>query len=436
MTRLLGTFAFLLFAALPARAAVDIVEVTSPGGIDAWLVEEHTIPFVALEIRFEGGTALDRDGKEGAVNLMTGLLEEGAEDMDAQAFTRAREELAASYEFDAYDDGVSISTRFLSENRDASVDLLRAALVSPSFDQVAVDRVRDQVLSIIGSDLTDPNRMAQRAFYDRVFPDHPYSVPDNGTADSVRALTREDVVQAHEDVLVRDRVHVGAAGDITPEELGEVLDTLFGALPETGAELPPPAQYSAEPGVSVEQFDTPQSVILFGHAGIERDDPDFFAAYILNEIFGGSGFNSRLMEEVRVNRGLTYGVGTWLQPMDYGQLVMGQAATANASAAETVEVIRDEWSRVAEGVTEEELEAAKTYLTGAYPLRFDGNARIAGMLVGMQMDDLGIDYIATRNDKVEAVTLDDIRRVAKRIYRPEDLSFVVVGSPEGLETTN
>jgi len=433
----IAAFAGLVWAAaLPVSAAVEIDEVTSPGGIDAWLVQEDSIPFTALEIRFKGGTILDPEGKEGAVNLMMGLLEEGAAEMDAQGFAAAREELAASFEFDAYDDAVSISARFLTENRDEAVALLRAALVEPTFDQVAVDRVRDQVLSNIASDLNDPRTIAYRAFSDAAFPDHPYSRPNDGTRDSVATLTRQDIVDAHAATLVRDRLYVGAVGDITPEELGTLLDDLLGDLPATGGTLPEDAAYSAEPGVSVIDYDTPQSVVIFGHEGIDRHDPDFFAAYVANEIFGGGGFNSRLMEEVRVKRGLTYGVGTGLQPMDYGALILGQASTANESVAETVEVLRDEWARIAEGVTEGELDAAKTYLTGAYPLRFDGNARIAGILVGMQMDGLGVDYIASRNDNIEAVTLDDIARVADRIYRPEDLRFVVVGQPEGLDATN
>ncbi|WOI55436.1 pitrilysin family protein [Palleronia sp. LCG004] len=436
MMRLALAFALALGAALPARAAVDVQEVTSPDGIDAWLVEDHTIPFTALEIRFRGGTALDRPGKGGAVNLMTALIEEGAADRDAQAFALAREELAASYSFDANDDAISVSARFLTENRDAAVNLLRDALVEPRFDQDAVDRVRDQVLSIIASDLNDPGAIASRAFMDEAFPDHPYSAPNNGTAESVTDLTREDIVEAHRDTFVTDRVYVGAVGDITPEALGELLDDLLGDLPRTGGDLPGEAVYSAEPGVDIIEFDTPQSMILFGHKGIARDDPDFMAAYILNEMFGGGGFNSRLMEEVRVERGLTYGIGTWLQPMENGALLMGQAASANASTAETVEVVSDEWARVAEGVSEEELAEIKTYLTGAYPLRFDGNSTIASILVGMQMDDLGIDYIETRNDQIEAVTLDDIARVAERIYRPDDLSFTIVGQPDGIEATN
>ena len=423
--------------AVPARAAVEIREVTSPGGIDAWLVEEHSIPFTALEIRFAPGAALDRDGRRGAVNLMAGLLEEGTGDLDAQGFAAARDALAASFSYDAYDDALTISARFLTENRDEAVDLLRRSIVEPAFPQDAVDRVRDQVLSNIRSDATDPGSIARQAWDAAAFGDHPYGVPSDGSVDSVTALTRDDIVQAHRDVLVRDNVYVGAVGDITPDELGGILDALFGALPQsTDAQIPGDAGWRAEPGTQVIDYPTPQSVILFGHEGIERDDPDFFAAYVLNEIFGGSGFNSRLMEEVRVKRGLTYGIGTYLAPMDFAEVIGGQAQSSNATAGALIDVVRDEWDRVAQGVTEAELEAAKTFLTGSYPLRFDGNANIASILVGMQMDDLEPAYIETRNDRIDAVSLDDIRRVAERVYRGADLSFLVVGQPEGIEPTD
>jgi zinc protease len=423
--------------AFPAQAAVEIQEVTSPGGIDAWLVEERSIPFAAIEIRFQGGTSIDLPGKEGATNLMMALLEEGAGEMDAQAFAEARERLAASFSFEAYDDAVSVSARFLTENRAEAVALLREALVEPLFEEAAVERVRAQVISGIRSDANDPNRIASRTFDTLAYGDHPYARPSDGTVDTVGALTREDLVAAHANALARDRIYVGAVGDIGPDELGALLDELLGDLPAEGAPLPPEADFELPGGVSVVSFDTPQSVALFGHSGIDRHDPDFFAAFVANEIFGGSGFQSRLMQEVRVARGLTYGIGTWLANMDRSDLVMGQVASANDRMAETIEVVRAEWAKIAaEGVTQEELDAAKTYLTGAYPLRFDGNGPIARILVGMQMDGLTPDYVETRNDKVNAVTLADIQRVVKRIYRPEDLHFVVVGQPDGVEATN
>ncbi|WP_172300064.1 pitrilysin family protein [Pseudoruegeria sp. HB172150] len=426
-----------LFAAIPARAAVDIQEVTSPGGITAWLVEEHSIPFTALEIRFKGGASLEEPGKRGAINLMTGLIEEGAADMNAQAFATAQETLAARFDFDVYDDSLSIGAKFLTENRDEAVALLKAALTEPRFDEDAVERVREQVLSGIRSDATDPDKIAGDAFNKMVYGDHPYATPLRGTVESVTALTRDDIVAAHRNVLTLDHIYVGAVGDIAAEELGLLLDELLGDLPAEGAPLPGMADLTIEGGITVIPYDTPQSVAMFGQTGIERDDPDFFAAFVLDEILGGSGRTSRLMEEVREKRGLTYGIYTYLVDGDYADLLMGHVRSGNDRIADAIEVIQAEWTKISEeGVTADELEDAKTYLTGAYPLRFDGNGRIAGILVGMQLSDLPLDYIATRNDKVNAVTLDDIKRVAKRLIQPENLQFVVVGQPEGLETTN
>lgn len=417
----------------PARAAVEIEEVTSPGGIEAWLVREPSLPFVALELRFRGGSALDLPGKRGATNLMTGLLEEGAGDLDAQGFAEAREALAASFGFDVYADALSVSARFLNENRGEAVDLLRSALTEPAFDPVAVERVRGQVLAGIRSDETDPQEIAGRAFADAAFGAHPYGSDGAGTEASVRALTRDDVVEAWRRAVARDRVYVAAVGDIDAGGLGALLDELLGGLPETGAPAPETAPVLLEPGVEVVPFDSPQSVILFGHEGILRDDPDYIPAFILNGILGGSGRQSRLMEEVRERRGLTYGIYSALAPRDLAATYQGSVQTANATAGEVVEAVRAEWRRLAEeGVTEAELEEAKTYLTGAYPLRFDGNATIAEIMVGMQMSDLGVDYIAERNDLVEAVTIEEINRVAERLLRTDDLSFVVVGRPEGL----
>lgn len=422
-----------LSLALPARAELNIQEVTSPGGVTAWLVEDHGIPFVALEIVFKGGTSLDAPGKRGATYLMTGLIEEGAADMDSRAFAEARDSLAASFSFDAGNDSVSVSARMLTENRDEAVALLHEALVAPRFDQSALDRVREQVLSGLRSDAKSPEALAPLAFDRLAFADHPYGTAKEGTPDSVAALTRDDIAAAHKGAMAHDRIYVAAAGDITAAELSALLDTLFAGLPATGAPMPERAPWLLQPGVTVEQFPSPQSVVFFGHRGIPRDDPDFFAAYILNEAMGGGRFSARLMKEVREKRGLTYGIGTYLVPMDHAELYLGQFSASNDKVAEAISVVRAEWAKVAaEGLTEAELEEVKTYLTGSYPLRFAGNGNIANVLVGMQMENLPIDYAVTRNEKVEAVTMEDVQRVAKRIFLPEELHFVVVGQPKGL----
>ncbi|MCA3515199.1 MAG: insulinase family protein [Rhodobacter sp.] len=427
--------AALVLAVLPARAEIAIQNVTSPGGITAWLVEDHNIPFTALEIRFKGGTSLDLPGSRGAVNLMAATLEEGAGALDAQGFAEARDALAAGFGFSAGQDSISVSAQFLTENRDAAIELLRSALIEPRFDEDAVERVKGQILAGLASDAQDPGVLATLRFDGMAFAGHPYGSAGEGTPDSVAALTRADVLDAHKATMTRDRVYVAAAGDISAAELGPVLDRLLGGLPAVGRQMPAVAGWHLGGGVTVVDYPSPQSVILFGQEGLRLDDPDFFAAFILNEVLGGERFSARLMTELREKRGLTYGVSSFLAPMDFAQAFMGQMATANATVAESIALIREEWQRMAtEGITAEELAATKTYMTGSYPLRFDGNGEIADILVGLQMDGLPIDYPATRNARVEAVTLDDVKRVAARLFQPDKLHFVVVGQPEGVMT--
>ena len=433
MIRLFTAAIFALFASA-ATAELEIQQVTSPGGINAWLVESHEIPFVALEIRFKGGAGLDAPGKRGAINLMAGLLEEGTGDLDSRAFAAARDALAASYEFDVYNDSIGISAKFLTENRDEALSLLRGAIVSPRFDQTAIDRVREQVLAGLRSDAKDPDTIASQTFNRLAFGSHPYGTPLEGTPESLAALTRDDIFAAKDRVMALDRLFVSAVGDITAAELGDILDSLFKGLPAEGAKMPERANYQLSGGITLVPFETPQSVAVFGHQGIKRQDPDFFAAFVLNSVLGSGGFSSRLMEEVREKRGLTYGVYSYLYPLSHAELLLGQVASANNRIAQAIDVIRDQWRDVAEnGISAAELEAVKTYLTGAYPLRFDGNGRIANILVGMQMQGLGIDYVTTRNIKVNAVTLDDVRQMAARLLDADELHFVVVGKPQGLE---
>ena len=427
-------FAFAaLLAALPLRAATDIQEVTSPGGITAWLVQEPSIPMVAFQFSFRGGAAQDAPDKLGATNLMAGLLEEGAGGLSATEFAQKADELGARFSFDSGRDSVSISASMLSANLDESAALLRKALVEPSFGDVAFARVKGQVNSIIRSGETDPQTIAGKALRAMVFPDHPYGRPVDGTLETVAALTPEDMRTAHRAALGRNNVKIGVVGDITPEALGLLLDKLLGDLPDDITDTVPDVQPELTAGVRVIDFATPQAVVLFAQPGLMRDDPDYLAAYVLNHIIGGRSSTARLNVEVREKRGLTYGISSFLLPYQHSALYMGHFNSGNDTVAEAVGIVQEEWAKVAvSGVTAEELEAAKRYLTGAYALRFDGNAKIAGILAGLQVAQLPLSYIADRNALVNAVSVEGINRVAARLYQPENLHFVVVGQPEGL----
>ena len=432
MIRAILITSWMLLAALPVRA-MDIVEITSDGGLTAWLVTEPSIPMIAIDIEFIGGASLDPADKQGATNLMAGLLEEGSRDLDSIGFAAAAENLAARFSYDAGRDGVSISATMLSENRDATIDLLAGALSEPTFGQVAVTRVKGQVLSNLRSEETDPNSIAGQEFAELTYGDHPYARRSDGTAATVSALTRQDVIDAHRRSLVKSRAVIAIVGDITPDEAGPMIDRLLGGLPDTGPELPADADISEASEITVVPLDTPQSVAIFGHSGIDRNDPEFMTAYLVSSILGGSGLDSRLKNEIREKRGLTYGIYSYLGSGRFGATYVGSVASANESMGEVVELVRAEWDRmVKDGITEDELARTKRYLTGAYPLRFTGNAQIAGALVGLQLADLPIDYIDTRNDQMNAITLDDVNKMARRLLKPDSLRFVIVGQPQGL----
>ena len=437
--RALFSLALLAVAAfaVPVQAGPPIDRVRSPGGVEAWLVEDHSVPVIALRVIFRGGAALDPADKLGLANMTASLMDEGAGPLDAQAFQRQMEDLSISLSFDDALDTFGGSLKTLSANKDAAFDLFRLAMAEPRFDPEAVERIRSGILARIRRSAADPDYLAGRLWWSRAFPDHPYGRPSMGTIETVSRIDQADLKGFVGLRLARDTMYIGVVGDITPAELAPVLDRLFGALPEKAASYDLPAVEPRAGGtIAVIERPVPQSVVLFGKSGLKRNDPDFYTAFVMNHILGGGSFSSRLYQEVREKKGLAYSIGTYLYPLDWSPLILGSVATQNARVGESIALIRQEWSRLASGgVTEEELKAAKDYLTGSYVLQFDNTDKIARLLVSIQLDDLGIDYIDKRNSYLEAVTRADIARVAKRLLDAKALSFSVVGQPAGLPPT-
>jgi len=427
---------FSVLAGLPAQA-VEVQRVVSPGGIEAWLVEDHTNPIIALELAFRGGAALDPDGKAGLAAFVSSTIDEGAGPLDSQSFQGELDNLSISLHFDAGLDSFSGSLETLTENRDRAFELLRLALTEPRFDAEPVERIRSQIIARLSREAEDPDAIAARTLRRLFFGSHPYARPSRGTEASIARIGAEDLRSFVAQRFGRDQLLVGVVGDITPEELAKALDDTLLALPATAAPFSvAEAAVGAAGEVVVIVKPIPQSVVALGQEGLRREDPDYYAAYVVNHVLGGGGFSSRLVEEVREKRGLAYSVYSYLAPMDHSALVAGGTATQNARVGESLDLIRQEWARMAEaGPTPEELDAAKRYLTGSFPLRFSSSDNIAGMLVGMQLEDLGIDYLDKRNGYVEAVTLEDAKRVARRLYKPDALTVVVVGTPEGVTPT-
>ena len=427
----------LCLAAAPAALALDIERVVSPGGIEAWLVEDHTVPVISVEFSFAGGAAGDPAGKEGRANLTADLLDEGAGDLDAQAYAKQLQDNAISVRFEADSDNFTCGLRTLSEHADTAFDLMTLALTRPRFDAEAVTRIRAAVISDIRQSEADPTRVARNAFYARVFPGHPYGRDDSGTVESVSRLTTEDLRAVITDTFSRDHLLVAVAGDITPAKLAPALDHLFGALPAAGR-VPAVAEATPAHGGETLVVRRPmtQSILMLGEQGVKRSDPDWFPAFVMNYVLGGGAFSSRLTEEVRVKRGLTYGVYSYLYPFDHAALIVAGGSTKNTTAGEALALIKAEWARMADGgITDQELADARTYLTGSFPLQLNSLPAIARLLLQVRHDGLGIDYLNRRSGLIEAVTREDVQRVAKRLLDPGKLAVVVVGAPEGLETT-
>ena len=434
LTRILPAL-LLVVLALPAKA-VEIQEHTTPGGLTYWLVEEPSIPIVSMEISFLGGARLNPEGKEGLANMLSGLLEEGAGDLDAVGFANTRDDLSARFGFGAGRDAVTVSAQMLVETMEPATALLASALTAPRFDPAAIERVRAQILSGLAEDETDPNAIAGKAWSAAAFPGHPYGKPQSGTRETVTGITRDDLLAALPSLINRANATVAIVGAVNAEQAGALIDTVMEGLPEGTALERAWRETTPPPGIQVIELDVPQSTAIFGHGAIKRTDPDFIPAFVMNYILGGGSFNSRLTDEVREQRGLAYSVYSYMSVRDETSLYLGSVQTANEGMAESLSVIRDVWSTMAEqGLTEDDLTKAKKYLTGAFPLRFDSNAKIAGYLVFMQEEDLGIDYLDRRNKLIEAVTLEDANRAAQRLLNPDALSITVVGKPEGVTAT-
>ena len=410
---------------------MNIETVKSAGGIEAWLVEDHTSPMLALRFAFEGGSAQDPAEKEGAANFVAQMRGEGAGELDAIAFQDRVKDLALHLNFSARRDHVSGSLDVLSEWRAEALQLVKLALTAPRFDADAVGRIRQRLRLEIARSLREPNKVASWDWDAAAFAGHTYARPVLGTEASVAKITADDLEFYGRRVFARDVLKVVAVGDITAIELATMLDEVFGALPaESSLTLVPQVGSLPAGRLAVVEMDVPQSAVAFGMAGIDRHDADYMAAVVLNHIVGGGSFTSRLMEEVRVKRGLAYGVSTTLESSRYASVIKGRVATRNEFVGQSLDVIRAELQRAADGdISEHELESVKSYLIGSWPLRFSSSTNIAAQLMSLRLDGHGPDYVTQRNERIAAVRLDDVKRAAHRLLNPSNLIVTVVGRP-------
>lgn len=411
--------------------------VVSPGGIEAWLVESHEVPVISVDFSFEGGTALDPEGKEGVADFVSIMLDEGAADMDSRAFQGALTANSISLGFGASRDDFSGSLYTLSLSRDLAFSLLAKALSAPRFDPEPMERMRAALVAGLRSDMTDPGAIASRAWFAAAFPDHPYGRPPGGTLETVSAITDADLHAFVDSRFARDNLLIGVVGDITAEELGPLLDSTFGALPEHASPWAlPDVEPQGQGEILLVEVPLPQTIFLFGQPGPVLQSDQYHPVNVVNRVIGGDGFSSRLYREIREERGLTYGVSSWLYGLEHTGLIMGSTSTVNERAGETLQILRDEWALMgSEGPTAVEVEQAKLYINGSYAIRFSNTSAISSALRSYQQLDLPPDYYQVRHELVDAVTHEIAAETARQWYDVDDMLMVVVGQPVGITPT-
>jgi zinc protease len=423
--------ALLISVAIPAAAnAITVRAVQSPSGVETWLSEEHSVPMIAVNIAFPAGSAYDPTDKPGLATFVSSLMDEGAGDLAAEAFKQALEARAIRIGASADRDYLTISMTTLKENADEAFRLLGLVLSRPRFDSEAVERMRVALLSSLKQEDEQPSSVASKSWFATYFGTHPYAHSDSGTTSGVHSITIDDIKRFAADHMVRDRVKMSVAGDITDAELRRYVQQLFTSIPTKTVAAAPRAT-DARPSTNTIPRNEPAPVAVFGFAGPMRLDPDFIPTFVANYILGGGGFSSRLMDEVRDKRGLTYGISTYIADFRSSALIMGSVQSDKSRITTALDVTKAELARFAnEGVTAKELADAKTYLTGSYPLGLDSNVKIARTLNAYQRQGLTPDYVEKRNGLIQAVTLQQVNAMAKKWYDPSKLVVVIAGTPD------
>lgn len=426
--------ALLIFISVPAQASIlDIQEVTSPSGLKAWLVEDHTVPVVSVRFLFKNaGATNDPLNKQGVSQILSNTLDEGAGDLDSKAFQEKLNDHSISLGFQSTRDDFGGSIKTLTKYQGEAFDLLTLALTKPRFDRDAVGRMVDSNLVRIRSNMTDPEWMSARLTNSVIYGDHPYAMNTGGTLSSLPRITPNDLRTKFKTQFGQDNLMVTVAGDMTATEVGAMLDKVFGQLPKTSTVTKvDDVVFDNQPSVSLYEQNIPQTVINMVIPGIKHTDPDYHAAEVMDFVLGSSGFGSRLTEEVREKRGLTYGIYSGLAEMDHSATLSIGTATRNDMAPEVLDITLKVMAGMTEGkITEKELTDAKSYLIGSIPLQLTSTDRISAILMGLLSDGLPADYMEQRSAAIEKLNVDDILRVSKRILELKNIKIIMVGHPK------
>lgn len=427
-----------MILATPAHAAIlDIQQVTSPQGIQAWLVEDHTVPVISVRFMFkQAGAVNDPLDKQGLSQILSNTLDEGAGDLDSKAFQERLNDHSISLGFQSSRDDFGGAVKTLSKYQGEAFDLLKLALTSPRFDKDPIRRMIDSNLVRIRSNMTNPEWMNARLTNEILYAGHPYAMNTGGTLTSLPRITAADLRTKFNTQFARDNLIVAVAGDMSAAEVSVMLDKVFGQLPKIATvQKVNDVVFGDQPSVSLYQQNIPQTIINMVIPGIKHTDPDYHAAEVMDFILGSSGFGSRLTEEVREKRGLTYGIYSGLSEMDHSAILSVGTATRNEMTGEVINITKNVMAGMtSDKITDKELKDAKSYLVGSVPLQLTSTDRISGMLIGLLRDDLPVDYMEQRAAAIQKLTSDDVLRVSRKLLSAQNVKIILVGKPEIRDT--
>ncbi|MFQ6003467.1 MAG: M16 family metallopeptidase [Candidatus Zixiibacteriota bacterium] len=441
------TITFLLFLLIASNFTTasaqeiklpDIKKETLANGLKVIVIEHHELPVVAFRLVLKSGSAFDPPGKAGLANLTAGLLRKGTETKDATQIAEEIDFVGGSLGAGANWDATFASCRVLNKYFDAGLDLLADIILNPTFNEDEIERLRKQTIAGIMQDKDDPGSVAEENFRAFVFGEHPYGQPLEGTEHSVPSITRDDIVNFYKTYYVPNNAVLAVVGDIKTDDVLKKVKSKFGSWERKEFVTPDLAQPPEIKGFQILLVDKPdltQSYIKIGHLGIERKSPDYFPVRVMNYILGGGGYASRLVDEVRDKRGLTYDIRSIFDPYRLKGAFEVSTFTRIDSTLGAVQAILKQIERMrAEKVSEKELSETKSFYNGYFPLQFETPEQIATQILNVELYDLGEDYIKNFRKNISAVTTDDILRVAQKYLDPDNIKLVVVSKAEELKT--
>ncbi len=420
----------ILFLPLTAQAKIlDIRVLRDTPAIQVWLIQDQSVPVISMQFAFKGqGSRNDPDDKQGLYRLLSNTMDEGAGNLDSQAFQKELNDHGIELSFSATRDNFIGTVYTLSREKERAFRLLGLALSAPRFDEDAIERMRAQNISRLRSSMTDPEWMLARLTNSVLFDQHLYAKNSGGTLSSLPRITKQDLKNAHQTLLTAP-VRVAIAGDITDDEALEFVEKLFptaGTTPVrdiTHANFPQPENILFPHPI-------PQTLVTMALPGPSVKDPDYVAAEVMNYILGGGGFGSRLMDVIRERNGLTYGIYSNFEHMDGGNFLSISSSSKNETIGKLVNLTKVEIDALRQkGINPDDLRSAVRYLRGSTVLNFSSNPKLSNFMLGLMLEELPVDYLDKRDAALIQLDVEAVNRAAEKWLDSRKLVTIMLGKP-------